>query len=124
MMRWAFYVVLAILLVGCMDDGGSVYNHLKQQEVGKFHGYADSGNYSENDTVYDTLNDNLCELSPHCCGEFTETEIYYKDMERRAVVENNLALCDNLPDEELVVECENEDSYIFYSKTRCKEEFS
>ena len=119
-------LVLLLSLTSCYAERGYAYKNLNEYEPGKVHKSYTGDDPVLNDTetdgiggVYDHLNKNLCELNPHCCGDFTPNEIWYKDMEERAIVENNEELCYSLPQEDLVVDCPNEEPYIYYSRSRC-----
>jgi hypothetical protein len=115
---------MSLFLLSCAD-GGNVYNHLREQEVGRFHkvNYTNETNdvgKADTQGVYEHLNNNL--LSRYCIGEFTEEEEYYAQLETRSIVEKNPSLCDSLPEEPLVFICDGEE-IVYYSKNRCKAYF-
>lgn len=124
-------IVMLSILTACYEERGYAYKHLNDYEPGKIH-----SSYTGNDSVlknsstdgiggtYEYLQQQGCEARPHCCGDFSAEEIWYRDLEIRAGVENNSLLCNQLPNEDLVVDCPYEDTYSFYSKARCFEQFN
>lgn len=119
-----FTMFCVLLLASCNEDGGNVYNHLKNQEAGNLHKTGlfnnedDAGNATQ-EGVYDHMNDNLCNINPHCCNDFSIEEENFAELETRAVVEKDATLCLSLPDEPLIVSCPYEEDYIYYSKRKC-----
>ncbi len=124
-----FYLLLVIVLslTACYGEQGYAFRHLQEMDVGDSHGAPGT---PDNETeivvdhgVFENLNSNLCRLNPHCCGQFTADEQFYYYMEQRAVTERNSALCYQLPIDELLVDCSNEESYVYYSQQRCLASF-
>lgn len=127
-----FLLITTVLLslTSCYSERGYAYRNLNNFEPGKIHSsYTDNDSViTENETVgiggnYDNLNKLGCNSRPHCCGHFTSQEIWYKDLENRAIVEKNIDLCYQIPESDLVVNCPNEEPYSFYSRKRCLSAF-
>jgi len=123
-------VILLFSLTACYSERGYAYRNLNDYVPGKVHSsYTNNDSVlTENETVgiggnYKHLNNNLCDLNPHCCGDFTSQEIWYKDLETRATVEQNVDLCYQIPKDDLIVDCPNEKPYLFYSQARCLSAF-
>lgn len=124
--------LLMVVLTSCDIEFGQNYEHLQQQDPKALHRV--NPNLSreniyvydspENPTdIYNDLNDNLCELHPLCCGKFTEEQKDYRDLERRAVVENRSDLCQGLPSAPLIISCPKQNDTLLYSKQRCLDSF-
>jgi hypothetical protein len=124
-------LLLLVSLTACYDERGYAYKHLNDYEPGKVHApYTGNDSVLQNDSestpiggTYEYLSKRGCASRPHCCGDFTPQEIWYHELEIRADVERNPTLCDQLPVEDLVVDCSGEDSYVYHSKTRCLANF-
>jgi len=108
-----------LMLTGCFPDGGSNFQHLQDQDPATFRSLRDNTSSEQNISAFEHLNDNLCTLDRYCCDEFTDDEIFYKEIETRAIIERNIELCYDLPLDELFVDCPGEEPYIYYSQQRC-----
>ena len=133
-----FSFILLLSFVACNADGGSVYNHLQNQDIikGEDSNIVDNSNSSDVDEefieggVFEHLSDEniiiegdseMIEevvLQDYCEGIFSEFETSNHDLEQQAVVEQNSDLCLSLPDEPLVFDCDGVE-HIYYSKDRC-----
>ena len=118
-------IITIISLTGCYEERGYAYKHLNNYEPLKPH-----GEYKANETnfgnktiggVYEELKNNLCNTNPHCCNKFTEEEIKFHELEKRAISENNELICEQIPEKELIIKCPPKDDTIYYSKERCKQ---
>lgn len=111
-------MILAVLtLSACSLEGESpVFSHLQNQDPSKLHTDPIMNGNEKNETKY--TND------PRCIGQYTSDDIKYRDLEKQAVIEKNINLCYQMPDEPLLVECESELTLVYYSKDRCIEELS
>jgi len=118
---------LSLVVTSCYEGRGYAYKHLQEQDVTKRHvltgDESNLTNLTSTAGVFEHLNKNLCATNRHCCGDYTEEEIALKDLEQRAIVEENADLCLKLPPEDLVVKCPNEEPIVYYSRTRCLEHF-
>ncbi len=131
-MRTFFTIIillaLLILLTGCYDGRGYAYEHLQEQNVGSRHTAVEEEptdlNLTSPGGVFENLNKNFCEINRYCCGDFTEQEIALKDFEQQAIVEENIEICWILPEEDLLIDCPNEELILYYSKTRCLAHFT
>lgn len=102
-------IITAIILTGCdFDRESPVYSHLQDQDPTKMH--RDDPSPEEKELTTD---------DPRCLGQYTPEDITYRDMERRAIVENNPNLCVDMPEEPLTIKCPGEVTLIYYSKERC-----
>lgn len=133
MKKLIIFLLIATLLLSltaCYAERGYAYRNLNDYDPGKVHssytGNDSVLNQSETDGIggnYDNLNKLGCDSRPYCCGDFTPQEIWYKDLEKRAEIEGNIDLCYQIPVDDLVVDCPNEESYLFYSQVRCLSTF-
>ena len=127
------FIIFSLFLVGCGVEFGQNYKHLQDQDISKLHEVDVTGDTNRNignavsdeKSLYDSLNDNLCDLEPACCGRYTDEQKDFRDLEKRAIFEKNRMLCFRLPADDFVISCGNdlEDDIILYSRTRCLEVF-
>lgn len=119
---------LSLVITSCYEGRGYAYEHLQKQDVIKRHVLTENESTATNLTstggVFEHLNNDLCATNRYCCGDYTEDEIALKDLEQRAIVEENANLCLELPNEDLIVNCPNEKPIIYYSRTRCLKHFN
>lgn len=138
MKRVILFILLSVFLAGCGVEFGQNYNHLQNQDPTKFHEVDIAGDTNRNvgndpaaveptsRGLYEELNNNLCDLQPECCGQYTKEQKDYRDFEKRAVVEQNVDLCMQLPAQPFIISCGNdfEEDTILYSRQRCLDNFS
>ncbi len=141
MKKFMILLCLCIFLAGCGVEFGQNYEHLQNQDVTKRHEVDVTGDTNRNvgedsqDDVevddepkglYEELNNNLCDISPECCGQLTDDQKNFRDLEKRAVVEDNKELCYQLPTQPFVISCGNdfEEDETLYSRQRCLDAFS
>ena len=109
-------IILSLFLVGCGVEFGQNYRHLQEQDISKLHEVDITGDTNRNiggdikeeKGLYASLNENLCELNPECCGKFTDEQKDFRDLEKRAVVEQNRMLCFRLPESDANISCGND----------------
>lgn len=129
-MKWVLVaIILTIFLTGCGVEFGQNYKHLQEQDPTGLRrvDLNDGTNKNVNEQVkddkglYEYLGSNLCEIKPECCGDLTDDQKDWRDLEKRAVVEKNIALCYEIPDEPFVIDCGNdfEEIIVLYNKSRC-----
>lgn len=123
-------IFLCVFFVGCDAELGGNFKHLQEQNpTGLRRVNFDNGtieNVGERERVggvYEELNENLCELSPECCGDLTDEQKNFRDKESQAIIERNIELCYDLPIEPFIISCDGEEDTILYSRTRCLESF-
>lgn len=105
-------IITLLTLTACSIDGESeVYNHLQNQDPSSLH-TDDSIKEKDNEIV---TND------PRCLGQYSAEDIMYRDIEKRATIEKNIDLCDELPELDLRIECPQQVTLVYYSKERCKQ---
>ncbi|MFP4119208.1 MAG: hypothetical protein ACLFTH_04095 [Candidatus Woesearchaeota archaeon] len=121
-MKRLLFIALLLLssafLLACNDPETGLYGHLDNQKL-----ISDNGS-SRNASagVYENLDENLCDLKPYCCDLFSDDEMHYREMQRRAIAENRSELCAVIPDSPLVVKgCPDKEDYTYYNKTYCLE---
>ncbi|MCA9477697.1 MAG: hypothetical protein KC535_00945 [Nanoarchaeota archaeon] len=124
-------IILSFLLTSCGVQFGQNYEHLQNQDPARLHEVNISGETNKNiggdvasveeENLYEHLNENLCDLKPECCNQLTDEQKDFRDLELRAVVEENVDLCYGLPDDPFVISCGNDyqEDEILYSKSRC-----
>lgn len=108
----AVLVLASVFLLGCTLGESDVYNHLQNQDPSTIH--TNTPDEPQEQEV----------ISDHCNGIFTDEEIAARDAERRALTENDIALCAQIPREPLIVECPGQSIIVFYSYQRCLDYFS
>ena len=108
----------AVLLLGCSDPGTGLFGHLGDQKL-----IADNASSrGASAGVYENLNNNLCDLKPYCCDQFSDNEMHYREMQRRAIAENRSEYCAVIPESPLIVKgCPDKDDYTYYNKSYCLE---
>ena len=114
-------LMLSLIFLGACEIEGGVYDHLQSQEIGKIHkvDFVNETNdvgTADNTTVFKHLQANL--LEGYCSGKFSEEEKNYFELEKRAIIEFDPNVCDELPEEPLVYTCDNQE-IVYYSRERC-----
>jgi hypothetical protein len=112
-----------VLLSGCYEGRGYAYEHLQHQDVGELHSGEQLEEGEEPGGVYEHLQNNLCEQNRYCCDDFTAQEVKLRELEQRAIIEENKKLCWELPEKALEYTCPNEEPVIYYSRQRCIDYF-
>lgn len=123
-----FVLVLTLFLVACDPSQGN-FAHLQNQDINKVHDW-EGGNFSQgyfpvNDGANssNTSSESFCVKYPACCGKYSFEQQRNYDLEQRAIVEENISFCYDLPVDDFILSCPNTTDVILYGRLDCLSHF-